>query len=1550
MIRTKVVVGWMWLLCVGLFSHPLLHAADPFVDVVPEARLREAITPALKLIEHSSAVYLRERDCFSCHHQAMSIMTLMLARQYSFQIDYANITAQVTRSIEHLQRGEEQYRLGKGQGGGVDTAGYALLGLAAAGYPPNKTTDAVVEYLLQIHAESGHWKCSSNRPPTEASDITTSALALRGLAEFARSADASPQSDAVAGDAMVTTKGAKEKTASDIQGFAQRVAQRRIDCQKWLSSKEPVDTEERVFQLYAARTLDQPDITKAMQQALIESQQSDGGWAQTSAMSSDAYATGTALVALVSSGYATQEHVYQRGLHYLLANQKPDGSWQVATRSKPIQKYFESGFPHGLDQFLSISATCWSSMAMMHALPNESADAERRVSRLPALPWQKADVNPELAASVTSKQLPATPEQIEFFEREIRPLLVENCASCHGSEKQSGSLRVDQLESLLAGGDTGPAIVAGSPERSLLIKAIKRNDELKMPPEDPLSARKIELLEQWIAMGAPWPKRSKTSSIDKRHEASKNHWAFQSIRSYVPPEVSESEPTKLWAKPWAKLPVDRFIQAGLDQKQLVPNEQADRAIWLRRLFYDLTGLPPTADEIADFIADDRSDAYERQVDRLLASPRFGEQWGRKWLDIARYSDSKGYVYAREERFYVNAPSYRDWVVDALNSDMPYDRFVLLQLAADQAAPHDVDSQAAMGLLTLGRRFLGVTHDIIDDRIDVVTRGLLGLTVGCARCHDHKFDPIPTDDYYSLYGVFLNTTEERVRLSGGTKAGSADPGAMEKFNKELATRQQKLRDQLATERENARRRVMDRLADYLMAQREMEKVPVEGFDIIIERTDLVPAQVRRVHACLLDAQDRNDPVFIAWRMFEALPTENFEQSAQGVVAQLQKSLLEASPNAINPHVARLFVTVPASLREVADRYAQLLNNLENIECTNDYEIEGRRELLALHTADSSPFIVPDEQIVSTEQYFESSVCTALWKLQAEVDSLILQSPVAPPFATVLVDRKTIREPFVFRRGNPLLITHRVSRHFLSALSAAEPSSGSVGQVGSTQTLHPPAFQQGSGRLELAQAIIDPRNPLTSRVWVNRLWQHLFGQGLVSTPSDFGLRAAQPSHPELLDYLASKLLASSGSTKQILRDLVLSETYRQASTPMQDAGTVERARELDPDNRLLWHAPVKRLSFEQQRDTWLMVADAIDNARGGPARSMFSDEDNVRRSVYGQVDRQFLPGVLRVFDFANPDLHTPVRSETIVPQQALFELNHAFVARSARRVVESVLRRMPEEVLGAEQKKASEIGQRPIPQISALFEQVLGRGPTPIEVESALAFLDQPADAMPKRRVEADAWHYGYGKLDEQQCSVEGFTKLPHFNGQAWQGGAKWPDGKLGWVQVTATGGHAGNDLEHAAVRRWTAPADGEYKVQSIVKHNSSQGDGIRAAMLVRRSASDSAADNTTPAHVLLQTAIVHDAQVDFSTKQLEKPLTLRAGDNIDFMVDFNKNLNNDQFEWAPQINRINSDAQASTVPRSWNAEADFAGTQVELLDVWQQLAQVLLVSNELMYIE
>lgn len=1469
---------------------------------------------SLQLIEHSSAVYLRERECFSCHHQSMSILTLMSARGRGLKVDHDNLERQVKRTIERLELGKEQYKQGQGQGGKVDTAGYALWGLAEAGLPPNSTTDAVIEYLLQTHKDDKHWVCSSNRPPTESSDITTSALALRGLSAFAAEEQAS------------------------------RVSERRQACAQWLAENPPRDTEERVFKMFAAQTLGQESDVVTMRDALWQSQREDGGWAQTTEMTSDAYATGTALYALAKAGVDAEHAAYQRGLRYLLTTQQPDGSWHVTTRSKPIQKYFESGFPHGVDQFISMAATCWATLALLEALPVNSG----HLASLPQLSWIPSDAlkvaQTDMQSSEDSAKLAeATPEQLEFFERDIRPLLVENCASCHNAEEQSGDLRVDSLAALIGGGESGPALVPYSPQRSLLMKAVRREGELKMPPDDPLATGKVAKLEKWIEMGAPWPKSESSAThaaekFDKRKLAAHNHWAFQPLAKSLPPEVQRAD--------WATSAVDRFVLAGLENRSLSPAPAANRRDLLRRLSYDLTGMPPTVQELSDFAADTEPDAYERVVDRVLASPRFGEQWGRHWLDIARYSDTKGYVYAREERFFVHAPAYRDWVIDALADDMPYDRFVILQLAADQIVPDDPAAQAAMGFLTIGRRFLGVTHDIIDDRIDVVTRGLLGLTVSCARCHDHKFDPIPTADYYSLYGVFHNSTERRVKLptrkASTQPATDAELAAKTSFETELAKREQQYRDQLAAQRQTAGERVHAKLTDYLLSQLELEKYPAEGFDVVIAKDDLVPAQVRRFQAYFLEAAERNDNIFSAWRLYQQLPLESFATAAVAVTNQLAA----LPPERLNRFVAKLFATPPESMQQVAQRYGELFTKLKDVSCENAAEESALAELKQFTEGPNSPCRVPDEDIVSIEQFFDSETCVAMWKLQGEVDRWINQSEQSPGFATQLVDRGHIREPHVFRRGNSLLIGERVDRQFLSIL-CAPPTSSPVTQNDDSGTVQPSTHQtlltsrgvsdsdaqitgdhrptrkpfvHGSGRRELAEAIVDPRNPLTARVWTNRVWQHLFAQGLVSTPSDFGLRATAPSHPELLDWLAIDYLHNGQSTKRLVRQLVLSSTYQQAGTSGEaEQTTFARAAEIDPSNRLLWRASPKRLTFEQRRDTWLMAAEQLDRTRGGRARPLFEGE-NRRRTIYGLVDRQFLPGVLRVFDFANPDLHTPQRSETTVPQQALFELNHEFTAQMARSIAR-VIQSKPE--LSSAQSR-----------IEAMFWQVLGRAPEPAELADAIAFVNQPADLIPQPRVEAAAWQYGFGKLDEATAKVEGFQALPHFTGRAWQGGAAWPDATLGWVQLTATGGHAGNDLQHAAVRRWTAPRVGKVKIQSVAQHDVPVGDGIRAAVVASRGG-------------VLKSEVVHNSKVDFAFEDI----SVEVRDTLDFVVNFNADLNSDQFAWTPEISLVGESAAVTgELPTHWNAEKDFAGKTPNYLNPWEQLAQVLLVSNEITFVD
>jgi hypothetical protein len=389
----------------------------------------------------------------------------------------------------------------------------------------------------------------------------------------------------------------------------------------------------------------------------------------------------------------------------------------------------------------------------------------------------------------TSKPAIPEPQALEFFEKRVRPILVDNCFICHGEKKQKAGLRLDSRAALLKGSETGPVVTPGNPADSVLIRAIRQEGELKMPPKGKLPPEAIETLTTWIQLGAPWPENAAQEkgtvpkgSGDPIAEARKNHWAFQPVRKPALPVVQNEK--------LAQTPIDRFILAKLEAKDLKPAEPADRRTLIRRATFDLIGLPPTPEEVADFEADPSPDAFAKVIDRLLASPHYGERWARHWLDVARYADTKGYFFDQERR-YPYAYTYRDYVIRAWNEDLPYDRFLVQQLAAD-CLPLGEDKRplAAMGFLTLGRRFLNNTQDIIDDRIDVVTRGLLGLTVACARCHDHKFDPIPTRDYYSLYGVFASCIEP---VDMPAIANPAPSDAYRGFEKELKTLEQEIAD-------------------------------------------------------------------------------------------------------------------------------------------------------------------------------------------------------------------------------------------------------------------------------------------------------------------------------------------------------------------------------------------------------------------------------------------------------------------------------------------------------------------------------------------------------------------------------------------------------------------------------------------------------------------------------------------------------------------------------------------------------------------------------------
>lgn len=1107
----------------------------------------------------------------------------------------------------------------------------------------------------------------------------------------------------------------------------------------------------------------------------------------------------------------------------------------------------------------------------------------------------------------------ADEDDIDFFETRIRPLLHEHCISCHGEKKQWSGLRVDSLSALLSGGDSGPAIVPGNPSTSLLIKAVHRSEGLEMPPDYKLTETQIADLNHWILRGAVWPDNDSMSSKDlETKEKWNEHWAFQPVRTNFSSHFGSDKSDNL--------NIDDFLDLKRSELGIQTLEPADPRTLIRRLSFDLTGLPPDYSLVLRFEKNPTPEHYASLVDELLNSPHFGEQMARMWLDIARYSDTKGYVYAREERFQVHSNTYRDWVIQAFNSDLPYDRFLQYQIAADRYATHDPSQLAAMGFLTLGRRFLGVTHDIIDDRIDVVTRSTLGLTVACARCHDHKYDPIPTEDYYSLYGVFNNSTQKQIELKADSPSRETeDP----QWRAELVKRQTTLADQLLKSRQEASNRVRARLADYLFAQSELHKFPEEGFDQVLAVNDLIPAFVRRWERYLATVRStdnhRHSTIFEPWFLFSALPNEQFETRA----IEISKSI--ASEPSIHPWIAIEFRTPPKNLREVADAYGRVFTKVKEERESRIALGLGNRTVdslslqsepfLSVMYDSSSPCEIPDEEIVSIEGFFDSSTCTELWRLQGEVDRWRINNNPKQKIAVGLFDRDQIVLPRIFKRGVPANKGEIVGLHYLSMFKRDEQSL-------------PTPFQIGSGRWELADQITNSTNPLTPRIWVNRLWQHLFGQGIVKSTSDFGLRSDHPSHPELLDWLANDLVNNGWSTKSIIRKMVLAQAYQLSSgTKVVNHDRLTRNAEIDPENRFLWRHSPRRLRWEEQCDSILKTTGSLDMPlRFEQERRIAGTDGSTRRALYGFVDRQFLPGTLRVFDFANPDLSIGRRSETTIPQQALYFLNSSFVANHARTIAKNTWIDNDSE----NRKQA----------IERVFYTLFQRPPSETEVRLGLQFIEQNEAQESSTVGEIESWTYGICKLDIDKTSITDFQALPYFNGTAWQGGENWPDAKFGWAQLTAEGGHPGNDLSHAVVRRWTAPDDMTVSISSLAKHQPDIADGVRFSIFQN--------GHTQIASVQLKAA---ESRLDVDH------VVVKQGDHIDFVVDIGSELNTDQFLWSPTISQImmkESTAQeADPSPEKqkiWDARSDFRGPAEYKLNAWEQYVHVLLCTNEFLFVD
>jgi Protein of unknown function (DUF1553)/Protein of unknown function (DUF1549)/Planctomycete cytochrome C len=910
------------------------------------------------------------------------------------------------------------------------------------------------------------------------------------------------------------------------------------------------------------------------------------------------------------------------------------------------------------------------------------------------------------------------PEAIEFFESRVRPILVDRCLKCHGPAKQSSSLRLDSRAAVLKGGESGPSVVLAKPDQSLLIKAVSHSDaELKMPPSGKLPEPALAALRQWVALGAPWsPDRSSlvppggTAKSAGSAASSSTHWAFQPVSRPALPDVRGHD--------WQSTAVDAFVLARLEQAGIAPSPPADRRTLIRRATIDLWGIPPTAAEVDAFVADKSPGAYALLIDRLLASPRYGERWGRHWLDVARYADTKGYVFTQDRR-YPYAYTYRDYVVAAFNADLGYDRFILEQLAADKlvkgGAGTDTRALAAMGFTTVGRRFLLDQNEIIDDRIDLVCRGLLGLTVTCARCHDHKFDPIPSEDYYSLYGVFASSIEPN-DLPVVSRPGDGPLTAG--FALEHKAAEKRRDDYLAARRDEIVADYKARFSEYLRAAYDLSfQARSPRLD---ERARAAKLNRRRLTAAMrlwkrqLDATAKaNDPILGPWHAFAALPREQFGAKAGDVVRTLT-----TPPVKTNGLVAEAVLkSTPKTMAEVVERYAGLLARLEARLASGPHspvakgaaargaggegalpepEWEALRQLLfgekgalALATNEMRGFL--DQSQRERLEQFNSAI--------VQVEST---HPGAPARAMVLNDAPNPVEPHVFIRGNPGRPGPAVPRRFLRLLSSGDR----------------PAFANGSGRLELARAIADPKNPLTARVIVNRVWLWHFGKGLVDTASDFGLRSDPPTHPELLDFLASELIASGWSLKALHRQIMLSSAYQERS----DARPEALAR--DPENRLRWRWTRQRLDFESMRDSLLAVSGALEAKIGGPAAPITEGPFQARRTLYGFIDRQNLDGVYRTFDFAVPDATSPRRFVTTVPQQALFLMNGPFLHEQAQRLAEVIVHDPPTNAPPPE--SAATWDADPAEGVRRLYRRVLLRSPEPDELNLAVAFIRAETD--------------------------------------------------------------------------------------------------------------------------------------------------------------------------------------------------------------------------------
>ena len=934
-----------------------------------------------------------------------------------------------------------------------------------------------------------------------------------------------------------------------------------------------------------------------------------------------------------------------------------------------------------------------------------------------AITLHAADDDPAMMMGEAAK---LDPKQVEFFEKKVQPIFKETCYKCHSlsENKSKGGLTLDTKEGLAKGGKNGAIVKAGDPDKSPLVVAVSYKDpDLQMPPKgEKLSAQQIADLTAWVKMGALDPRKAASAAVATKlsglTDKARHHWAYQPVKK---PAVPTTFKNRGWLAnevfPAGQFnPVDAFVLQKIEEKGMTPSPPAEKETLLRRATYDLTGLPPTPQEVDAFKADSSPTAFATVIDRLLASPHYGERWGRFWLDSARYADTIGGDGNNNmgDYRYPYAWTYRDWVIKSLNSDMPYDKFITQQLAADLIPKNNPENLAALGFLTVGERF-GNNNDVINDRIDVVSKGFLAMTVTCSRCHDHMFDPIPTKDYYAMHGIFANIMEpaDKPLISKPeTVALTAD------FEKKMAGLEQENRDKYYKVLGEYSTMFWPKAASYIKAAHRNRGMANAEELLAAQKLILEEKLEQDIINDLRGDLNGNAAVFG--------PLKRFVDGGDSWKA-IASEIAANKGNKYNPIVAAAFSSsAPETFEDVANIYGKVFSQVGE---------KGREYLQAAATAKAEPvpgFDAAMVELITTPFKIEVAgkmttdglrYASNAWPQQmrgkagfvfGKINNLLLTHEGAPKRAMVVADKPNPQDTAVMLRGQADVRGDVVPRSFLEVLS---PGGKRM------------PFRQGSGRLELAQAIAAKSNPLTARVIVNRVWMHHFGEAFVRTPDDLGTQSEAPTHPELLDYLSSYFMEQGWSFKKLHKLIMLSKVYQESSYNVPAHATV------DPENRYLWRANVRRLDFEAMRDSLLVYSGKLDRTVVGQPVNLADEPYSYRRSVYGFIDRGNVPELMSHFDFSDPDMPNSKRTTTVVPQQALYLMNSPMAADVARSVLTHPTVLKAENTAGA--------------RINAIYKILFQRSPKgadratgrTAEVELALKFLGEEKRQEPQM-VEAN----------------------------------------------------------------------------------------------------------------------------------------------------------------------------------------------------------------------